>query len=53
VKHVRGRGAYRISVGKTERKRPIGRPRRRREENIKVVPQEVGWGNGLDESGSE
>jgi hypothetical protein len=53
MKHVRGRGACRVSVGKPERKRPIGRPRHRREENIKMDLQEVGWGNGLDWSGSE
>ena len=29
------RGAYRVLVGKPEGKRPLGRPRRRQEENIK------------------
>jgi hypothetical protein len=30
------RSAYRILVGKPERKRPSGRPRRRREDNIRM-----------------
>ena len=38
------RGAYRVVVGKTEGKRPLGRPRHRLEANIKVHLQEVGWG---------
>jgi hypothetical protein len=42
-----GRGAYRILVGRTERRRPFGRPRRRWEDNIKMDLQEVGWG-GVD-----
>jgi hypothetical protein len=39
------RGVYRVLVGKPERKRPIERPRRRWEDNIKVDPQEVGYGS--------
>jgi hypothetical protein len=39
-----GRGAYRILVGRPEGKRPLGRPRRRWENNIKMDLQEVGWG---------
>jgi hypothetical protein len=42
------RGAYRILVGGPERMRPLGRPRRRWEDNIKMDLQEVGWGHGLD-----
>jgi hypothetical protein len=38
------RGAYRILVGRTERRRPLGRPRLRWEDNIKMDLQEVGWG---------
>ena len=39
------RWVYRILVGKPERKRPHGRPRRRWEDNIKMDLQEVGcWG---------
>ena len=36
------RSAYRVLVGKPEGKRPLGRPRRRWEDNIKVNLQEVG-----------
>ena len=42
-----GRGAYRVLVGKYERKRPLGKPRRRWEDNIKVHVQTVGCG-GMD-----
>jgi hypothetical protein len=38
------RGAYRALVGKPEERRPLGRPRRRWEDNIKIDLQEVGWG---------
>jgi hypothetical protein len=33
-------------VGRSEGKRPLGRPRRRREDNIKMYIQEVGGGRG-------
>jgi hypothetical protein len=36
------RGAYRVLVGKPEGKRPLGRPKRRWENNIKLDLQEVG-----------
>jgi hypothetical protein len=36
-----GKGVYRILVGKPERKRPMGRPKRRWEDNIKMDLQEV------------
>ena len=39
-----GRGVHRVLVGKPEGKRPLGRPRRRREDNIKMDLQEVGRG---------
>ena len=39
------RGVYRVSVGKPEGKRPLGRPRRRWVDNIKMDLQEVGCGN--------
>jgi hypothetical protein len=49
--HVAGmggnRGAYRILVGIPEGTRPLGRPRRRWEDNIKMDLREVGWGHGL------
>jgi hypothetical protein len=34
---------YRVLVGKPEGKRPLGRPRCRWEDNIKMDLQEVGW----------
>ena len=43
---VEGRGVHRVLVGKTEGKRPLGRPRRRWENNIKMYLQEVGGGCG-------
>jgi hypothetical protein len=39
-----GKGAYRILVGRPKRRRPLGRPRCRWEDNIKMDLQEVGWG---------
>jgi hypothetical protein len=41
------RGAYRFLVRKHEETRPLGRPRRRWEDNIKMDVQEVGW-RGMD-----
>ena len=41
------RGVYRIFVGKPEGERPLGRPRRRCEDNIKLDLQEVGC-EGMD-----
>jgi hypothetical protein len=38
------RGAYRVSVGKPEGRKPLGRPRRRWEDNIKISLRGVGWG---------
>jgi hypothetical protein len=38
------RGAYRALVGKPEGRRPLGRPRRRWEDNIKMDVREVRWG---------
>jgi len=38
------RGVYRVLVGKLEGKRPLERPRRRWEDNIKMDLQEVGCG---------
>jgi hypothetical protein len=40
--HGEGRGIYRILVGKPEGKRPLGRPRRRWEDNIKLDIREIG-----------
>jgi hypothetical protein len=41
------RNAYRILVGNPERKRPLGRPRRRWVDNIKMDLREIGW-DGMD-----
>jgi hypothetical protein len=35
---------YRVLVGKPEGKRPLGRPRRRWEDNVRMDLQEVGYG---------
>ena len=40
------RGVHRVLVGKPEGKRPLGRPRLRGEDNIKMDLQEVGGGGG-------
>ena len=40
------RGAHRVLVGKPEGKRPLGRPGRRWEDNIKMGLQEVGGSCG-------
>jgi hypothetical protein len=42
------RGAYQILVVNPEGKRPVGRPRRRWEDNIKIDRQEIGWSHELD-----
>jgi hypothetical protein len=46
------RSAYRLLVGKPEGRRPLGRPRRRWLDNIRMDLVEVGWGDvdwiGLD-----
>ena len=41
-----GRDVHRVLVGKPEGKRPLGRPRRIWEDNIKTDLQEVGGGCG-------
>jgi len=40
------RGVHRVLVGKPEGKRPLGRPRRRWEDNIKMDLQKFGGGRG-------
>ena len=42
-----GRGEHKVLMGKPEGKRPLGKPRRRWEDNIKINLQEVGCG-GMD-----
>jgi hypothetical protein len=44
--HVMERGVHGVLVGRPEGKRPLGRPRRRWEDNIKMDLQEVGGGCG-------
>jgi hypothetical protein len=39
------RNAYRLLVGKPEGRRPLGRPRRRWMDNIRIDLGEVGWGD--------
>jgi hypothetical protein len=50
VRHVvrlgERRDLYRVLLGKSEGKRPLGRPRRGREDNIKMDLQEVGGAHG-------
>jgi hypothetical protein len=41
------RNAYRILVGKPKGRRPLGRPRRRWVDNIKIDLREIGW-DGMD-----
>jgi hypothetical protein len=41
------RNAYRIMVGKPEGKRPLGRPRRRWVDNIKIYLRDIAW-DGMD-----
>jgi hypothetical protein len=46
------RDVYRVFIGKPEEKRPLERPRRRWEDNIKLDLQEVECGgHGLDRAG--
>ena len=49
AKMKEGRSAFKISTGKSTGKRPLGRPRRRWEDNIRVDFKEIGintrnWG---------
>ena len=37
------RGVYRVLVGRPDGKSPLGRPKRRWEDNIKMDLQKVGW----------
>jgi hypothetical protein len=43
-----GRNVYRVLVGKPEGKRPLGRPRGRWEDGIKMDLREIGWGGGVE-----
>jgi hypothetical protein len=46
-------GIYRVLVGKPEGRRPLERPRRRWEANIKMDLREVGWGMDWIGTGGE
>jgi hypothetical protein len=41
------KNAYKLLVGKSERMRPLRRPTRRWEDNIKIDLREIGW-EGVD-----
>jgi hypothetical protein len=45
------RGAYRVLVGKSERKSTLGRTQRTKKGNIKLDIEEMRWGYKLDRSG--
>jgi hypothetical protein len=47
VRMEQERNVYRILVGKPEEKRPLGRPRRRWVDNIKMDLRKIGW-DGMD-----
>ena len=46
VRVEEGRGVHKVLLGKIEGKRPLGKPRHRWEDNIKMYLQEVGRGCG-------
>jgi len=50
MQHVWGREEMHTGIwwGNLGGKRPLGRPRRRWEDNIKMDFKEVGWGRGMD-----
>jgi hypothetical protein len=39
------RNVYKVLVGKPEEKRPLGRPRRRWDDGIRMYLREIGWGS--------
>jgi hypothetical protein len=43
--HAWGRKLYKVFLGKSEGKKPLGRPRRRWEDGIRMDLREFGWGN--------
>jgi hypothetical protein len=42
------RNVYRVLVGKPEGRRPLGRPRRRWEDGIRMELEEIGWRGGVE-----
>jgi hypothetical protein len=47
-----GKGVYRFLVGRPEGKRPMGRPRHRWEDNVKLDLREIDRWNELNSAGS-
>jgi hypothetical protein len=45
------RKVYKVLVGKPEGRRPVGRPRRRWEDEVRMDLREMAWGCGLDSTG--
>jgi hypothetical protein len=45
------RKVHKVLVGEPKGKRPLGRPRRRWEDGIRMEFKEIGWGCGLDSTG--
>jgi hypothetical protein len=43
--HAWERKVYKILMGKPEGKRPLGRPRRKLEDGVRMDLTEIGWGN--------
>jgi hypothetical protein len=43
--HAWERNVSRVLMGKPEGKKPLGRPRRRWEDGIRMEPREIGWGS--------
>jgi hypothetical protein len=43
--HGKERNLYMVLMGKPEGKRPLGRPRRRWEDEIRMDLREIGWGS--------
>jgi hypothetical protein len=43
-----GRKVYKVLVRKPKEKRPLGRPRRRWEDGIRMDLREVGWGGWVE-----
>jgi hypothetical protein len=48
--HAWERNVYRVLMGKPEGKRPLGRPRRRWEDGIRMDLMETGWGSVIGSS---
>jgi hypothetical protein len=45
------RKVYKVLVGKPEGKRPLGRPKRRWEDGIRMALREIGWGCRVNPAG--